>query len=295
MLRLATKYALHRTDSGRISSGVSSSDEEKTGRRVQQVQNIPRALRDIVAAPPGFSMIQGDWAGIEWAIMLWYAAKYIDQPRGFHRELLERFRRDEFDPHCWLAAVAFTVPYHELYAAHKAGVSRRERKLAKPYTHGRMYYGAPLTLAKQAGHDAKIGGIVCEAHERAFKVSTLQTYLIEMTRKQRYADTVLGYRRWFWDADPKPTEILAHYGQGTAADLCKTTLRVFAEEFAKKDREHWQLLTTTHDSFLAMVPTDAVPSALNVMRNTMERPIPWLDGLTWRADFRVGDSWRAVS
>ena len=112
-----------------------------------------------------------------------------------------------------------------------------------------------------------------------------------MVSKRRYHQTPAGWRRYFWA--PKDTEILAEEGQATAADLCKFVLRFIFEKLA--EHEGWEILTTTHDSYLLHVPLADVERAKDWLRERMEVPVPWLDNRTWRCDVKSGPNWRAVS
>lgn len=297
MRRIVTSYSLHRSASGRLSSGVDSSEPDKLRGKVTQVQNIPKGVRDIVVAPPGYTLIQGDWAGIEWAIAMWMASKYDDDT--FHLDLLDKFQAGNFDPHIYLASFANGVPESE--------VTPVMRKEAKPYTHGRTYLGSHRVLARNAGHKDAIGEKVCNAHEKAFKLGVWQAEVIANAKHNHYVQTPLGWRRYFWENQknspelaakfglwtPKPQEVIATLVSGTAADLCKVILNDIFLELPSG----WEVLTTTHDSVLIMVPGrgDEVWNHMMWLRGKMSQPIPWLDGRGWKADVRSDINWKDVS
>lgn len=282
--RMQTVYGLHRSDTGRLSSGLDPSDEEKviTRRKIAHVQNIPRKLRDMFVPDPGHVFIGGDWAGIEAAITWWFASK-VDQPKGFHVAILDRFQRGEFDPHKFLASHAFDVQ--------ESAVTKEQRRVAKAYTHGRDFMGSPIGLARAAGHPDKVGVRVCRAHDEAFKLKPWWDHELALVKRRRFVQTPLGWRRYFNDWKPKPQEVIATIVQATAADLCKWCLvRLF------ETAPLWfELLSSTHDSFLGQVPIEHEEVGKVYLKSAMEAPVPWLDGRTWRADVRSGDSWRAVS
>jgi DNA polymerase-1 len=259
------------------------SDPDKGLRRkVHQLQNIPRKLRDAFVPDLGHVMIGGDWAGIEWAIAMWFCSK-VGEPAGYHEDLLDRFQSGLFDPHRFLAAKAFGVS--------EAKVTKRQRKICKAYTHGRMFAGTGIGLAREVGHPQRIGIQVCNAHDVAFKHSVWQSRTVALVRKQHYIQTALGWRRYFWEWKPKPQEVLATLVQGTAADLCKYVLRDIFET-----QPSWvEVLTTTHDSLLLQVPLLKEEEGAAFLKEKMEQPIPWLDNRTWRADIKTGMSWREVS
>lgn len=294
MKRIVTSYSLHRSASGRLSSGVDSSEPDKLRGKVTQTQNVPKGVRDIVVAKPGHLLAQADWAGIEWAIAVWMASKYDDDT--FHIDLLDKFQAGKFDPHRYLAAFANNVGEDQ--------VTDQMRKEAKAYTHGRTYLGSERVLARNAGHNDATGLRVCEAHEKAFRFRVWQKEVIAQAKANHYIQTPLGWRRYFWDVQknrpdlakhfglwtPKPQEVIATLVSGTAADLCKVVLADIMIELPSE----YEVLTSTHDSNMIMYPENHT-LAPEWLKSKMEQTIPWLDGRGWRADVRTGKDWKAVS
>lgn len=291
MSRLKTSYALHKAETGRLASGTDSTEADKVGAKVQQIQNFPSVLRDIVRAPEGSILVGGDWAAIEWALAIWDAA-CLGYNESFHRDILTRFRHDEFDPHCWLAAHAYDLDYDKAFESHKKGGSygAKERKISKAFTHGYTFGGSPAGLARNAGLKDKIGVRVCRAHDEAFQLQGWKDYTYETAKARRYVETPLGWRRYFWDWKPKREEVLNTRIQATAADLCKWTLL----QLFRSMPEGWELITTTHDSFLIMAPKDKETEAIPFLLGKMEAKVPWLSNESFRADVRAAQTWRDV-
>lgn len=302
--RQLTNYSQHRSVSGRLASGLDDSDPDKGKRRkVHQVQNIPRKLRDAFVPDPGYVMVGADYAGIEWAIAMWFCAK-LNEPAGLHARLLDDFRvllptgKPMLDPHRYLATFAFSVPEHK--------VTDKQRKVCKPYTHGHMFGGGPAGLAREIGHTVAVAKKVCAAHEKAFRPQAWWEVTGQQARERHYIQTPLGWRRYFWEYQPKITEILGTLVQGTAADLFKWMLvdlfkrlgqeafdyRLFSED---RGSDPVEVLTSTHDSVLLQVREELKEGAPLLLLSCMEQPVEWLDGRSWRAEVKVGDSWRAVS
>lgn len=275
--RVVTTYTQHRSASGRLTSGTDSSEPDKTRGGVTQLQNVPRSVRDIVVATPGNVLVAGDYAGIEWAIAMWMAGT------PYHLDMLDRFWREEFDPHTFLASIANSVP--------ESQVTPEMRKEAKPYTHGRTFFGSERALARNAGHPDSVGIKVCAAHEEGFRLRKWQEETILQCKKRHYVQTPLGWRRYFWSWNPKPQELLATLVSATAADLLKTTKQRVQNGLPLG----WELLTSTHDSIMLMVPETHQLDGIAFLEGKMERPIEWLGGRQWRADVRAGDNWKEVS
>jgi DNA polymerase I-like protein with 3'-5' exonuclease and polymerase domains len=281
---LITQYSQHRAETGRLSSGIDTTDAEKTKRQIQQVQNIPRALRDMVRAEPGRIFVAADWSAIQWALAMWFAAK-VGRPPAYHLALLERQQRGEMDPHTYLASVAFNTS--------EAEVLEFQRRACKAYTFGYLFDGSPGGLADHAGHKRSVGERVCAAHDRAFKTRPWKDATIQRVRELRYMETPLGWRRWFWGLDPKGTEILASLIQATEADLMKWVLARMPRGL--KRPLSYRVLTTTHDNILIDAPEREVEEATAFLRGRMQQSIPWLDGRSWLCKVKVGKDWRAVS
>jgi DNA polymerase I-like protein with 3'-5' exonuclease and polymerase domains len=282
---LITQYSQHRADTGRVSSGIDISDPEKTRRKkVQQVQNIPRKLRDVVRAEPGRVFVAADWSAIQWALAMWSASK-VGRPPGYHLQLLEQQQCGEMDPHTFLASIAFGLPESE--------VTGTMRQVCKAYTFGYLFDGSPLGLADNAGHKRSIGERVCAAHDRAYKTRPWKDATIQAARERRYVETPLGWRRWFWGLDPKATEILATLIQAMEADLLKWTLASIPRGVARPF--DYRLMTTTHDSIMIDCPEKEAEVGAGFLRERMQQPVPWLDGRSWKCKVKVGGDWRAVS
>lgn len=286
--RMRTEYHLHRAVSGRLSSGTNPDDDDKKEKK-QQLQNVPEPLRRPVEADPGYTLVGGDWSNVEWAVLQvlairvedWRKEKH-DIPFDFHEQLLTRFLRGDLDAHRYLASFAYGKAEEE--------ITKEERKNCKSYTHGRNYFGSERALAAAAGHTLKRAKEVCGAHAEAFKPMAWWEKSKEFVRKHGYIETVYQWRRWFFEDDPKPTEIFGTEVQGGAADLCKYILLHIFRELPPE----WEVLTTTHDSILMQVPVPHADEAVYWLREQMERPIPFLDNVQFPADVSAGRTWADV-
>lgn len=270
---LSTTYSLHRTISGRLASGLDDSDVDKKLEKKVNLQNWPKELRDVVRAPEGYVFIGADYAGIEWAIAMWMASKVYKD--GYHLDMLDRFFLGTFDPHTFLAGIA--------------GCSR---DVAKIFTHGRTFRGSERALARNAGLADRVGLVVCAAHEEAFHLQRWQDEVIKSATKGHKIQTPLGWRAYSWAWKPKPQEVIAWLVSGTAADLCKWVMRRIFEGL---EGTRCSLVTSTHDSFLLQVPIEDTAHWAHWLKDQMQQPVPWLDGRQWRADVKVGKTWKDVS
>ena len=295
--RLQTEYHLHRAATGRLASGANPDDADKKVKK-QQLQNVPDPLRAPVEADPGMVMVGGDWSNVEWAVVQImainvpaYIKRKLKIPENFHRDLLERFLAGDLDAHRYLASFVFQKPEEEID-------KKTERKRCKPYTHGRNYKGSEVGLAHAAGHTVAMAKRACKAHQKAFMPQAWWQWAEEFVEKHGYIETAFGWRRWFFEMSPKPTEILGTHIQGSAADLCKYVL---LDIFRRVERiPNWEVLTTTHDSILMQVPEEDGLAASDWLKRRMEQPIPFLatpeypEGVCFPADVGTGPTWMDV-
>ena len=293
--RLQTEYHLHRAATGRLSSGANPDDDDKKVKK-QQLQNVPERLRAPVEADPGMVMVGGDWSNVEWAVVQIMAIKVPDWlkkklgvPLDFHKRLLDRFLAGNLDAHRYLASFVFQKPEEEIDP-------KTERKRCKPYTHGRNYKGSEVGLAHAAGHTVAMAKRACKAHAKAFMPQAWWQWAEDFVEKHGYIETAYGWRRWFFEMTPKPTEILGTHIQGSAADLCKYVLL----DIFRTHPETWEILTTTHDSILMQVPEQDKDRAAQWLKDKMEQPIPFLatpdypEGVRFPADVASGPTWMDV-
>jgi DNA polymerase I-like protein with 3'-5' exonuclease and polymerase domains len=292
--RMQTEYHLHRTVSNRLSSGTNSDDDDKKEKK-QQLQNVPKKLRAQVVADPGFVLVGGDWSNVEWAVVQVLAILVPDYvkdrlgiPREFHAELLDRFLARDLDAHRYLASVVEGIPEDEITDA--------QRQNCKSYTHGRNFFGSERALAAAAGHTLRMSQIVCNAHHVGFRPDGWWEMARAFVAEHGYVECANGWRRYFDEPDPKPTEVFGTEVQGSAAELCKLVL---LDVFRTLPKE-WEVLTSTHDSIVLQVPVEAKDRAIGWLTAKMEQPIPFLAtpkypaGVCFPADVGAGPDWSQV-
>jgi DNA polymerase I-like protein with 3'-5' exonuclease and polymerase domains len=277
IVRLGTTYMQHRTDSGRLSSGMDKDETKGKKQKQMQLQNVPRKIRDMYVAEPGYVLVGADFSAIEWVVMMWYASKLPNSGK-FHQERLEWFAEGG-DPHRLLAA--------SLYQKPEAAVRKSERQFVKPWTYG--YWTNAASVGARIGINMADSNRVGAAHERTFRMEEVRVWMVTQAKKRKHAQTALGFTRYMWEWNPKPEEVFAHFGSGTAADLCKLVLL----DIFRTSR--WEMLTTTHDSIVLHVPEGEADEAAKYLREKMTAPRRGLEGLPLRCEVKVGKNWREVS
>jgi DNA polymerase I-like protein with 3'-5' exonuclease and polymerase domains len=296
--RMQTEYHLHRAVSNRLSSGTAKDDDDKKEKK-QQLQNVPEPLRAPVEADPGHVLVGGDWSNVEWAVVQVLAIAVPDYvkdrlgiPRDFHSKLLNRFLARDLDAHRYLASIVEGIP--------EADVKKSQRQNCKSYTHGRNFFGSERALAAAAGHTLAMSRRVCQAHHEAFHPEAWWEVARQFVADHGFIECAYGWRRYFEESDPKPTEILGTQVQGSAAELCKYVLLDIFETVYGEFEKTWEILTSTHDSILMQVPEQDKLLAVDWLKRKMEQPIPFLatpeypKGVCFPADVAAGATWDQV-
>ena len=171
------------------------------------------------------------------------------------------------------------------------GKDDERRKEAKGYTFELLFEGSGRSTARKIGHSDKVGLMMYDAHELAFRKAKWRDDLMAQVKKKRYIQTALGWRRWFWEWKPKASEVTATYIQATEADVGKWVV-VKANETKPKE---WHWLTFTHDFDGLWVPVRHAEEAAAWLKKQMMQPIPFLGGRSWLATSKIGANWSGVS
>lgn len=284
--RAATQYNLHRTETGRLSTGLDKAAAEGKLARVTQLQNISREHRVIYCADPGWVFVNADYAAIE-MVLAWYFASLEDYSQGYHAKLLDGFRqvgpdgKPAFDPHTVVAKLA-----------------NCDRRPAKVVNFGKLYGGLTRNLLigegilpLSADEARRLIEALDQGYQETHRLTQWQHAEVARVKEQSFVETALGWRRYFMEQNPDPGEILSTKVSGTAADLMKESLVVLFRTCPNGA----ELVNTVHDSVMAHCPSEMADSVAGWMKKTLESPRPWLSGRSFRAEVKVGTNWMEVS
>lgn len=276
-------YAMHRTSTGRISSGTNDDEEEKTSKSYNG-QNIP--VRDRSIYIPSFlflRLLNADWSQIEARVMAWLANE---------TRMLDAWKRGE-DVHSLAAGGIYGIDPSQAATTQVpfAGGTIAAREAAKRGRHG-LNYGMGYR------HFAELFRIsIAEAKEFIAKDEatwpTLTAYkkeVIERAKKDKVLVNPFGRRLRFPMFNPR--EALAFIPQSTVGDMCKAVLPEMNQG------NLWTLLGTYHDAFLTEMNEEDVWPAMVAQRVILEREWPELGSkpayggyFKCPADFKTGRSW----
>lgn len=295
--RVHSPYSLARTWNCRISSG--DDDEETDKARVGEgnLQNIPERDRAMYRAEPGKVFVYMDYSQVEARVFAWLARDV---------ELLQAWRRglDIHRENAQVIARALGIPLapgteDDVPFPHDPG--GRSFRQAGKLTH-KLHYG----MGKQKFSDTYgIPVAVCDTIIRAYFDAhpRLRAFIAEeaarATRDRRLTNPY-GARVYFyhwrqkdgvWEIADREEALSYRTASGVACRIL--------EMLPKVDALPGELLTTTHDSFLAQVEEspEAVGAYIGAARELLESPwpqlgeIPGLGAFSCPVDFKVGRRW----
>jgi len=274
--RIHTRYLIHGTETGRLSS------------RDPNLQNIPRnnderpiasRVRDIFVAEDGYTLIDADFAQIEWRLLANYSKD---------RRMLDDLWRGA-DIHNENAALVYEKPVEE--------ITKAERQAAKGLTYLMIYGGSAYRVVNlfnvTLGRAEEIIALVFTKYPGA---KDYQRHMIEEARTKGCVTNLWGMRRrllGILSSDPKIREHNERSAinspiQGLAAEILYVAMVWIVKAFLKKLPQA-RLVLTVHDSIIVECPDALVDKAVAIMRGEMLRPMPRIK-VPLDVDIKIGKS-----
>ena len=242
----------------------------QTGRlssKEPHLQNIPirselgRRIREAFVAPKGKVLVTLDYSQIELRILAHLSG---DQ------NLSSAFR-DGVDVHRRTAAEVFGVP--------EAEVTAEQRRVAKAVNFGVIYGQTAFGLARQLGIPRGKAGSYSKAYLAKLPgVTQYMDELVELAKRQGYAETILGRRRRIPELASKGAA--RSYGeriarntpiQGSAADILKRAM--IDVEAALAGSKHARMLLTVHDELIFECDAKSVDELVGIAKPAMEKAV----------------------
>ena len=253
--RLHTSFRQAVAQTGRLSS------------KDPNLQNIPvrselgRRIREAFVAPPGKVLVTLDYSQIELRILAHLSGD----------ENLSSAFRDGVDVHRRTAAEVFGVP--------EAEVTSEQRRVAKAVNFGVIYGQTAFGLARQLGIPRGKAGSYIKAYLAKLPgVTQYMDELVELAKRQGYAETILGRRRRIPELDRKGAA--RSYGeriarntpiQGSAADILKRAM--IDVESALTGASYARMLLTVHDELIFECDEARVEELIAVAKPRMEQAV----------------------
>ncbi|WP_231880956.1 DNA polymerase I [Halothiobacillus diazotrophicus] len=255
-------------DTGRVHSAFHQA-VTATGRLSSSnpnLQNIPirseegRRIRLAFVAAPGKTLIAADYSQIELRIMAHLSGD---------ERLVAAFARGE-DIHRATAA--------EVFGLEESAVSDNQRRAAKAINFGLIYGMSAFGLAKQLDVGrAEAQDYIDRYFARYPGVADYMERMRQLARRQGYVETLFGRRLYLPEIHSRNgqrrqyaerTAINAPM-QGTAADIIKRAMIRLHALLVETDKA--ALILQVHDELVFEVPTDAVDSVREIIRQEMSQ------------------------
>jgi DNA polymerase-1 len=253
--RLHTSFRQAVAQTGRLSS------------KDPNLQNIPirsdlgRQIREGFVAPPGRVLVTLDYSQIELRILAHLSGD---------TNLCSAFR-DGVDVHRRTAAEVFEIE--------EAAVTSEQRRVAKAVNFGVIYGQTAFGLARQLGIPRGKAGSYIKAYLAKLPgVTQYMDELVELAKRQGYAETILGRRRRIPELDRRGAA--RSYGeriarntpiQGSAADVLKRAM--IDVEVALASVDYARMLLTVHDELIFECDEGKVDLLVATVKPLMEQAV----------------------
>jgi DNA polymerase-1 len=167
------------------------------------------------------------------------------------------------------------------YGNRKQDFTHNQQQIAKTINFGTFYGRTPLSIARE------FGVTVAEAERWQMKILNKYPKLLRYKRRCEEAFRTKGYLESPFGRIRYLTSLTQGYNfpvQSAASDI--TLYSIVLSD--KHDLWCW---ATVHDSIVYQVPIDKYDEQLKLIKSIIERPIPELDNVTFKADYKQGRDW----
>jgi len=250
------------------------------------LQNIPirtelgkEIRRAFIPTDENYTILSADYSQIELRIMAHLSGD---------EALISAFKHGE-DIHRSTAAHVFEVDPED--------VTSDMRRKAKEVNFGILYGIGAFGLAGRLGITRRHAQEVIDTYFNTFKnVKGMMDCLIEESKKDGYAKTIIGRRRFLRNINSK-NRVVRQFEervainmpiQGTAADLIKIAMINIHNELEKR-KTKTRMILQVHDELLFDAYKDEIdelkPVIKDIMENAMKFDVPIL------VDTGIGDNW----
>ena len=274
--RVHTSYAQAVAVTGRLSSNAPN------------LQNIPirtergREIRKaFVPRDKDHVLVSADYSQIELRII---AAISGDE------NMCEAFAQNK-DVHTATAAKVFGVA--------EADVTKEMRYKAKSVNFGIIYGQGAFGLSDNLGISRAEAKDIIENYKKEFAgITRYMDEMIKLAQKNRYAETILGRKRWLRDINSGNFTVRAFAErnavnspiQGTAADMIKLAM-IKIHAAIKEKKLQTRMILQVHDELVF----DALASEVEVLKplilDNMKSALTLLNGVPVEAEVGVGVNW----
>ena len=258
-------------DSNRIHSSFRQT-VAATGRLASDnpnLQNIPirteegRRIRNVfVPSDSNHVLVSADYSQIELRVV----AHFSKDPT-----FMAAYRQN-LDIHAITAATIFEVP--------EAGVTREMRAKAKEVNFGLIYRMGPERLSLIT-HTSKTEakGFIERYFQKYATIHTLQEHFLNQARKEGYAQTLMGRRRYLPAINGRGLQRRMAEGaavntpiQGTAAEIIKLAMNAIQKRL-QRERLKTKMILSVHDELVFDTPYHEEEIIVSLVKQEMEQVI----------------------
>jgi DNA polymerase-1 len=274
--RVHTSFNQCGAATGRISS--SDPNLQNIPVRTELGRNVRRAFVARLGDTPA-TLLSADYSQIELRIL----AHITQEPR-----LVEAFRADE-DIHKATGSDLFGIAIAE--------VTPIQRNLAKTINFATIYGLSSQGLSQRTGLSPREAvDFIKQYFERYPGIDRYLKQTIAQTRKEGYAETLLGRRRYIRDIDSSNFNLRSaaermaanHPIQGTNADIIKIAMNRIQDEIERRGLRS-RMILQVHDELIFECPDDEVEEvaqlACAMMPASLELSVPV------KVDVKAGPNW----
>jgi len=283
--KVHTSYNTSGTSTGRWSSSASIIIPSGSG----NLQNIPRSVREMYIAPPGFRILQADYKQAEavvvaYLILDFALIKLFQDSFGLTEAECEA---RGFDIHKITAAMIFDIMFDE--------VDKDQRKSGKKTRHSTNYMAGPGILAAELEIKLALAKTYLEAfHTKCPQLKTWQDSIMSELKKTRTLTTPMGrVRKFLGRVDQSMLRsACAFKPQSTVGDLLNVSIVDFYNKWGN-EVEVWMQL---HDAIYILYPENESPHFwIKNMRESMMHDLT-INGYTFQidVDFKEGETWNTL-
>lgn len=260
--RIHTTYQPEGTGTGRLSS------------KDPNLQNVPELYRVIYTADPGQLFIKGDYSQVE----LWVGASLAYQVSGKHKML------DDLANGVDVHYIACQLCYPDVKCKHgnRTGDFTKEQVIpAKAVVFGTFYGRTERSIAIEFGvSDATAKLWQSRLINHYPELMDYKKYCDDMFKRKGYIVSAFGRRRFLANV----RQGYNHPVQSTAGDITLTAIWM-------ADQAGLKPVLSVHDDIVFSVSEKKIKGTLKQIKQIMERPIPELDNMVPRADYKIGKDW----
>jgi DNA polymerase-1 len=205
-------------------------------------------------------------------------------------EAMQQTFREDGDIHTDAAARVFGIDPSE--------VTRDQRRKAKEVNYGIPYGVSPWGLAQRLRTSVDEAGTLIKQYQKSYPgVSRFLNELVEQAREKRYAETLLGRRRYVPNIDASNSNRRSFAErvavnmpiQGTQADMIKIAMNRIHERIQGEGLQS-RMLLQVHDELVFDAHPDEIETLRTLVEHEMKEALP-LDGVPILVDIDVGDNW----